>query len=210
MKALQSKSIATRTFTLVIGVLFLSFSLFSQSGPNSDSEFTEPELKIEKWMTDITAFESTYEEANLQVEAWMTDINKFEAINEEPLLAVENWMTDMNAFDAINEEPLLAVDSWMINTEEFKNFMQINPELLFAEANEKAVKIESWMTNIGDFNNYSQDDMIVVADEPIEIEGWMVNIEEFFCIPMTQIPTLKSIDLEKHAPVLIALQTSPK
>ncbi|MBI9063551.1 MAG: hypothetical protein JEZ14_16330 [Marinilabiliaceae bacterium] len=210
MKALQSKSSATKSLPLIIGVLFLSFSLFAQAGFKSEVEFTEPELEIEKWMTDVDAFESTHEESDLKVETWMTNLDDFYNTYEEPLLAIDSWMTNLDKFDALNEEPMLAVESWMTDSQEFKNFTQVNPELLFAEATEKSLSIENWMINIDDFENYSQDDLILLADEPIEIEGWMVSLEEFHSIPTTKIPTLNNIDLEEHAPVLIALHTSSK
>ena len=130
MKTSTKQTIAKIALGSLFTLICFAGAIHAQPSFLNETDFHEPDLEVEEWMTDTEAFDNIY---------------------TEKLLTIEDWMTDPGNLDNCNEEPLLALEDWMNNLDVFFDYFQPNNKMLFAELTEKPIKLERWMTNVDDF-----------------------------------------------------------
>jgi len=203
MKTSAKQTIAKIALGSLFTLICFAGAIHAQPYFLNETNFHEPELSIEEWMTNEDAFDSSYEESSIEIESWMTDTNAFNDTYSEPLLALESWMTDIEEFNNSYTEELLAVESWMTDPENLDN---CNEEPLMA--------VEDWMNDLDLFFDYFQPNTKMLfaelTEEPIKLESWMTNIDDFLAAPMNKLPNINSINLNEFSPIMMALHVSSK
>jgi len=133
-------------------------------------------------------------EAPLKLEAWMSSLEEFNYSDSE--LEIEEWMTDLSSFYTANSESKIVVECWMTNIENFEN------------TDESPLLVEAWMTSLNAYNNENYDTLLFAEEvEPaLEVENWMTSISHYTNTPTNSIESIKDVDFENNAPILIALK----